>query len=81
MKPDFLINDRSIFLTRTERQIYDFLKAHPEKTLSDKDIQIAIWGKPRRGNAVAVYINYLRGKLGKGVIGHRRGYGYYLISE
>ena len=56
--------DRSISLTRTEFSLLELLLAHPRRVLSRSQILEQVWGYdfPTTGNALEVYIGYLRRK-------------------
>lgn len=56
--------DRQISLTRTEFALLDLLMRNPRKVLSRNTILEEVWGYdfPTSGNALEVYIGYLRKK-------------------
>lgn len=78
------INGRAVELTRTEYQLLELLMLNPRRVLSSELIYDRIWGYDFNltGNALRVYIGYLRRKLEAG--GERRliqtvhGVGYVL---
>ena len=76
--------NRPISLTRTEYSLLELLVAHPRKVLSRDEILEAVWGYefPTSGNALEVYIGYLRRKTeaeGEPRLIHTvRGVGYVL---
>jgi two-component system, OmpR family, response regulator MprA len=78
------IGDRQVELTRTEFQLLELLMLNPRRVLSSELIYDRIWGYDfgPSGNALRVYIGYLRRKLESG--GERRliqtvhGVGYVL---
>jgi two-component system response regulator MprA len=78
------IGDRSVELTRTEFQLLELLMLNPRRVLTSELIYDRIWGYDFNlaGNALRVYIGYLRRKLEAG--GERRliqtvhGVGYVL---
>src|SRR5579862_1591004 len=78
------IGERTIELTRTEFQLLELLMLNPRRVLSSELIYDRIWGYDFNlaGNALRVYIGYLRRKLEAG--GERRliqtvhGVGYVL---
>jgi two-component system response regulator MprA len=78
------VGDRVIDLTRTEYQLLELLLLNPRRVLSSELIYDRVWGYDfgRSGNALRVYIGYLRRKLEAG--GERRliqtvhGVGYIL---
>lgn len=76
--------NRPISLTRTEYSLLELLVAHPRKVLSRDEIFEAVWGYefPTSGNALEVYIGYLRRKTeaeGEPRLIHTvRGVGYVL---
>jgi two-component system, OmpR family, response regulator MprA len=78
------IGDRSVELTRTEYQLLELLMLNPRRVLTSELIYDRIWGYDFNlaGNALRVYIGYLRRKLEAG--GERRliqtvhGVGYVL---
>ena len=59
------IGDRSVDLTRTEYQLLELLMLNPRRVLSSELIYDRIWGYDfgMAGNALRVYIGYLRRKL------------------
>jgi len=59
------IGDRSIELTRTEYQLLELLMLNPRRVLTSELIYDRIWGYDFNlaGNALRVYIGYLRRKL------------------
>jgi two-component system response regulator MprA len=78
------IADREVELTRTEFQLLELLMLNPRRVLSSELIYDRVWGYDfgPSGNALRVYIGYLRRKLEAG--GERRviqtvhGVGYVL---
>jgi len=78
------IGDRVVELTRTEFQLLELLMLNPRRVLSSELIYDRVWGYDfgPSGNALRVYIGYLRRKLEAG--GERRlihtvhGVGYVL---
>jgi two-component system response regulator MprA len=56
--------DRSISLTRTEFALLELLLAHPRQVLTRSRILEDVWGYdfPTSGNALEVYVGYLRRK-------------------
>ncbi|MEJ3659103.1 response regulator transcription factor [Actinomycetes bacterium KLBMP 9759] len=56
--------DRSISLTRTEFSLLELLLSHPRRVLTRAQILEQVWGYdfPTTGNALEVYIGYLRRK-------------------
>jgi two-component system response regulator MprA len=78
------VSDRVIDLTRTAYQLLELLLLNPRRVLSSELIYDRVWGYDfgRSGNALRVYIGYLRRKLEAG--GERRliqtvhGVGYIL---
>jgi two-component system, OmpR family, response regulator MprA len=56
--------DRQISLTRTEFSLLELLLAHPRRVLTRAQILEQVWGYdfPTTGNALEVYIGYLRRK-------------------
>ena len=75
---------RSISLTRTEFALLELLLAHPRRVLTRSQILEQVWGYdfPTTGNALEVYIGYLRRKTeaeGEPRLIHTvRGVGYVL---
>jgi two-component system response regulator MprA len=59
------IGDRTVDLTRTEYQLLELLMLNPRRVLSTELIYDRIWGYDfgPAGNALRVYIGYLRRKL------------------
>lgn len=76
--------ERPISLTRTEFSLLELLLAHPRRVLSRGQILEQVWGYdfPTTGNALEVYIGYLRRKTeaeGESRLIHTvRGIGYVL---
>jgi len=76
--------ERSISLTRTEFSLLELLLAHPKQVLTRSRILEEVWGYdfPTSGNALEVYIGYLRRKTeadGEPRLIHTvRGIGYVL---
>ncbi|MCT2582942.1 response regulator transcription factor [Actinophytocola gossypii] len=76
--------ERSISLTRTEFSLLELLLAHPKQVLTRGRILEEVWGYdfPTSGNALEVYIGYLRRKTeseGEPRLIHTvRGVGYVL---
>ena len=76
--------ERAISLTRTEFSLLELLLAHPRRVLTRAQILEQVWGYdfPTTGNALEVYIGYLRRKTeadGEPRLIHTvRGVGYVL---
>ncbi|TCO58343.1 response regulator transcription factor [Actinocrispum wychmicini] len=76
--------DRSISLTRTEFSLLELLLTHPKQVLTRSRILEEVWGYdfPTSGNALEVYVGYLRRKTeaaGEPRLIHTvRGVGYVL---
>jgi len=76
--------ERPISLTRTEFALLELLLAHPRQVLTRSQILEQVWGYdfPTTGNALEVYIGYLRRKTEaegeKRLIHTVRGVGYVL---
>jgi two-component system response regulator MprA len=76
--------DRQISLTRTEFSLLELLLAHPRRVLTRAQILEQVWGYdfPTTGNALEVYVGYLRRKTeaeGESRLIHTvRGVGYVL---
>jgi two-component system response regulator MprA len=81
---EVLRDDRPIRLTRTEFTLLELLLANPRRVLSRGRILEEVWGYdfPTTGNALEVYIGYLRRKTEEGgesrLIHTVRGVGYVL---
>ena len=81
------VSEREIELTRTEYQLLELLMLNPRRVLSSELIYDRVWGYDfgPSGNALRVYIGYLRRKLEGG--GERRliqtvhGVGYVLREQ
>ena len=77
-------DERQISLTRTEFALLELLIRNPRKVLSRNNILEEVWGYdfPTSGNALEVYIGYLRKKTeqdGESRLIHTvRGVGYVL---
>jgi two-component system, OmpR family, response regulator MprA len=78
------LGERIIDLTRTEYQLLELLMLNPRRVLSSELIYDRVWGYDfgRSGNALRVYIGYLRRKLeaggGRRLIQTVHGVGYVL---
>jgi two-component system, OmpR family, response regulator MprA len=78
------VGDRAIELTRTEYQLLELLMLNPRRVLTSELIYDRVWGYDfgRSGNALRVYIGYLRRKLeedhGRRLIQTVHGVGYVL---
>jgi two-component system, OmpR family, response regulator MprA len=78
------IGDREIELTRTEYQLLELFMINPRRVLSSELIYDRVWGYDfgPSGNALRVYIGYLRRKLeadgGRRLIHTVHGVGYVL---
>jgi two-component system response regulator MprA len=72
--------DRAIELTTTEFDLLQHFLRHPRQVLSREQLIDAVWrGEADSDNVVAVYIGYLRHKLGEPRLLHTvRGAGYSL---
>jgi two-component system response regulator MprA len=76
--------NRSISLTRTEFALLELLLSHPKQVLTRSRILEDVWGYdfPTSGNALEVYVGYLRRKTEAGgeprLIHTMRGVGYVL---
>ena len=76
--------NRTISLTRTEFALLQLLMTNPRRVLSRSTILEEVWGYdfPTSGNALEVYIGYLRRKTEAGglprLIHTVRGVGYVL---
>jgi len=81
---DVTRGERTISLTRTEFALLELLMANPRRVLSRSAILEDVWGYdfPTSGNALEVYIGYLRRKTEAGgeprLIHTVRGVGYVL---
>lgn len=81
---DVTRNDRHISLTRTEFSLLELLMANPKRVLTRSRILEDVWGYdfPTSGNALEVYVGYLRRKTeaeGEDRLIHTvRGVGYVL---
>ena len=72
--------DREIDLTATEFDLLQHFVRHPRQVLSRDQLMDAVWkGEAESDNVVAVYVGYLRQKLGEpGLLYTVRGAGYVL---
>ncbi len=72
--------DRPLELTTTEFDLLQHFLHHPRQVLSREQLIDAVWkGEPESDNVVAVYVGYLRQKLGDPRLLHTvRGAGYSL---
>lgn len=81
---DVYRGDRHVSLTRTEFSLMELLMRNPRRVLSRQKILEEVWGHefPSSGNALEVYIGYLRRKTEAGgesrLIHTVRGVGYVL---
>jgi two-component system, OmpR family, response regulator MprA len=72
--------DRALELTATEFDLLQHFMRHPRQVLSREQLIDAVWkGEADTDNVVAVYVGYLRQKLGEpGLLQTVRGAGYCL---
>ena len=72
--------DRALDLTATEFELLLHFLRHPRQVLSREQLLEAVWkGEAESDNVVAVYVGYLRQKLGEpGLLHTVRGAGYAL---
>ena len=72
--------DRALELTATEFELLQHFLRHPRQVLSRDQLLEAVWkGDAESDNVVAVYVGYLRQKLGEpGLLHTVRGAGYAL---
>jgi two-component system, OmpR family, response regulator MprA len=72
--------DRALALTATEFDLLQHFMRHPRQVLSREQLIDAVWkGEAETDNVVAVYVGYLRQKLGEPPLLHTvRGAGYSL---
>lgn len=81
---EVLRGERQISLTRTEFALLKLLISNPQKVLARETILQEVWGQdfPTSGNALEVYIGYLRRKMEAGgesrLIHTVRGVGYVM---
>lgn len=73
-------SERSLELTATEFALLEHFLRHPRQVLSREQLIDAVWnGEVDSDNVVAVYVGYLRQKLGEPALLHTvRGAGYAL---
>ena len=73
-----LIDGQQLELTAVEFRLLRYLMLNPGKVLSKSQLSEHIYDydSERDSNVIEVYINRLRGKLGKNLITTRRGQGY-----
>lgn len=76
------VADREVDLSAREFALAEELLRHPGQVLSREQLLSRVWGIDfdPGSNVVEVYIGYLRGKLGAGVIETVRGMGYRLLG-
>jgi two-component system response regulator MprA len=78
------VRGRTVRLTRTEFQLLELFMLNPRRVLGSELIYDRVWGYDfgRRGNALRVYVGYLRRKLevggGRRLLHTLRGVGYVL---
>ena len=72
--------DQALDLTATEFELLEHFMRHPRQVLSREQLIDAVWkGEAETDNVVAVYVGYLRQKLGEPRLLHTvRGAGYAL---
>src|SRR5438270_56135 len=72
--------ERALDLTTTEFDLLHHFMRHPRQVLSREQLVDAVWkGEAESDNVVAVYVGYLRQKLGEPRLLHTvRGAGYAL---
>jgi len=72
--------DRALEVTATEYELLQHFLRHPRQVLSREQLIAAVWnGEAESDNVVAVYVGYLRQKLGEPRLLHTvRGAGYAL---
>jgi two-component system response regulator MprA len=72
--------ERQLDLTATEFELLQHFLRHPRQVLSRDQLLDAVWkGEAESDNVVAVYVGYLRHKLGEpGLLHTVRGAGYAL---
>src|SRR2546427_3767000 len=72
--------ERALELTQTEFDLLQHFLRHPRQVLSREQLIDAVWkGEAETDNVVAVYVGYLRQKLGSPPLPHHvRGAGYAL---
>jgi two-component system response regulator MprA len=75
--------ERQLDLTATEFELLQHFLRHPRQVLSRDQLLDAVWkGEGESDNVVAVYVGYLRHKLGEpGLLHTVRGAGYALHEE
>ncbi len=69
-------------LTGTEFRMLRYLMLHPDRVFSPSHLieHVYDFNEEKESNVIEVYVSRLRRKLGKAVIGTRRGQGYFLNS-
>ncbi len=72
------VNGKEIELSRKEFDLLEYLMKNKGKVLSKERILEAVWGYDYGLNTVEVYVNYLRKKLGSGIIKTVWGVGYMM---
>ncbi|MGH3799760.1 MAG: winged helix-turn-helix domain-containing protein, partial [Pseudonocardiaceae bacterium] len=65
-------------LSPTEYALLVALAGQPGQLVSQDRLAAAVWGQPKSSSVVAVYVGYLRRKLGADRIRTVRGAGYAL---
>lgn len=77
------LNEERIELTRKESDVLYVLVAAAGGTVSRDELVKAAWGMDFDGDfgAVDVYVNRLRKKVGREIIGNVRGVGFHLVTE
>lgn len=77
-----LAGERTVELSTREFSLLEVFMRHPDQVLTRAQLLSRVWGFDfdPGSNVVDVYVRYLRGKLGQGVIETIRGAGYRLVA-
>ncbi len=77
------LDGEAIPLTGTEFRMLRYLMLHPGWVFSASHLieHVYDFNEEKESNVIEVYVSRLRRKLGKAVIGTRRGQGYFLNAE
>jgi len=83
-KREIIKNGKSINLSSKEFAIFEYLVIRKDKVVSRAEILEHVWGESEENvftNTVDVHVNYLRKKIGSGLIKTMRGFGYIFSTK
>ena len=68
---------QELYLTNTEFDLLAYFALNPDRIIHPAELKVKVWRRAHLGtNAIAVYVRYLREKLGNGIVRTVRGKGY-----